>query len=822
MGWLLKKRTKAEKKNEPKSIAEKIDNDVFIVPVVTVDKIGKYGDNITLSWSEKEAEYHLEIEEMASGQIYLIDKVHSPFSLKDRLPEGYYVARLKVLYKKKSIRRESKALFFSTLNDNYFEDKNPRPKHILSMDEGNKFRHSRRFKIVNVSPAETLPPFPQFRWYTTALDVTSFDLALFNKEKSYWVILRGIKNNNAIPAHALEPGEWFVFIKGLRAMGQSWSHPLYIKISEEANQIQDIDVVVRPKYIDDAGEYFTPEKIVKFNSGGKRSTLSNKEWVFKPDSDGNQFIGQNSRIKWPEIMGVSEYEVIFRSEEKGTVHSQTIGGIKDTSAAPIAPLDIGRYRVAVIGKMKYKDGTIMRRFRSAYLSVQVVNTPFTAGYIAMEHDVLTRLEREKAFAEHMDSILGMDYYTNLRLKRWEIENGVTNLFSLPVKLTTLVDYRCNIDCIFCDNGRVPRELPIPEKFIEDFKFFMPYCNTMQVLGGEPLMAKEFKRIVQIASKYPHLTLSTTTNGTLVDDEWAYYFARSNFTKVWMSVDGATEPVYQSMRRGGVLKDVTEGVKKIVSYGSQAPVVGWSFIIARKNYQEIIPYYKLARELGVSSVYYKMLQLRFGPNYPGVGRLDLLMDRELCEKVINDLCVVADMAKRDNIEFDERVISYVKCIHPDLAKKFLNNQAEIKSAEVEGADEVFSGVRAKKLPLPVRGHDDEQIRIFEKLVSLHKSMGNDKFPGISLNERNDNELCHLPFSHLGLNGTNAYMCCYASPKVLPINFKEQYQHLTDVWNSRRYQFSRESFYKRHVKAACLTTCPFMKDEKGVWVIGQLNG
>jgi sulfatase maturation enzyme AslB (radical SAM superfamily) len=760
-----------------------------------------------LSWAEESGiDSTLEIEEQSSGVLTVLKAPRSPIAVHELVPEGYYDARLRI-----SGRQVGQLAHFSTMRASYFEDTNPRPKHILSMDEGNKFEHSRMIRVLNVSPGQVLPPRPHFQWLTRIEGVNGFDLALFNKSGSYWAFLRGIRNNNALPAHALEPGEWFLFVKASRDLGQIWSFPLHFVVAEGAAQEQPADpVIIRPKYMDSEGEYFTRE--IEERRGGNRERSHAASWFFRPEIVGEATLCPT--IKWMPVPGAAAYDLHLTAAGGGAV-SRSLAGLADNGARVEKPLATGSYHVVVHALIRDQASEVVRRIRSAKLELEIVDKPFAASYRAMEKTLLRKLEREKAFAEHMDAIAGMDAATNLKLKRWEVENGVANLLSMPTNLTTLVGYNCNIDCHFCDNGRVPRDIVIPPKFIEDLKFFMPYARAMQVLGGEPLMLKEFRRIVDLAKDHPHLMLATTTNGTLVDDEWAHFFARSNFTQIWMSVDGATEPVYQSMRRGGELRKVVDGVKKITAYGTEAPTVGWSFIVSRRNYQEIVDYYRLARDLGVKSIFYKMLQLRFGPNYPGVGRLDALMDREICAKVMEDLAIVRDMARDDGIHFDERVVSYVRHVHPDLARQFLDAGSGVSRAAVEGSDEVFGRGTGKTLPAPVKGDPKEQQRLLERLIRLHQDLGNNRFKGVPLKQQDGDEFCELPFTHLGLNGTNAYMCCYASPQVLPISFEPDQEHLTDVWNSQRYQFSREAFFNRRVDDACLPTCPYRKQEGVLW-------
>ncbi|MHC4607955.1 MAG: radical SAM protein, partial [Planctomycetota bacterium] len=513
-----------------------------------------------LEWTPSEAfvSYDVEAEEQSTGHIYAFRDAQPPFAVHEHLPEGYYDTRLFAVTER-GRRMPSPLLHFSTLHKYYFEDKNPRPKHVLSMDEGNKFEHSRMFRILNIVPGQALPPCPQVRWLTTVEEVTSFDVVFFNKAKSYWVFLRSIRGTSAIPSHRLEPGAYFIFIKAAREAGQIWSYPLYVEIREDAKQEANPEIVVAPKYMYRTGEYFAPHHVKKHDLSPRKAPRNNNPWLFKPSLDHDSIIGPRPEIKWCAVHGADYYDVFARPEDGSRPH-HVFRKLKETRLSPPEPLPPGNYAVSVHA-VSVSDGKAVRRVRSAPAKVAVTPNPFTQRYLAARRRAARDLRSEKRFAEHMDAIAGMDYQTNVRLLRWEIEHGVTQLYGMPTRLSALVGYDCNIDCIFCDNGRVPRDIRIPDRYIRDLPHFMRYATVMQVLGGEPLMLKDFRRIVDMAADLPHLRLATTTNGTLVDDRWASYFARSNFEWVWMSVDGATERTYRSMRRGGSLESVVKGVRK---------------------------------------------------------------------------------------------------------------------------------------------------------------------------------------------------------------------------------------------------------------------
>lgn len=112
--------------------------------------------------------------------------------------------------------------------------------------------------------------------------------------------------------------------------------------------------------------------------------------------------------------------------------------------------------------------------------------------------------------------------------------------------------RCNIDCKYCfflsksllypDSNQHMSEDQL-EEYVRAFLNSQPDGPiTLVWQGGEPtLMGIDFfRRAVELGEKYRRFTQevshSIQTNGTMIDDEWAQFFAKNNFL-VGLSIDG---------------------------------------------------------------------------------------------------------------------------------------------------------------------------------------------------------------------------------------------------------------------------------------------
>jgi hypothetical protein len=103
----------------------------------------------------------------------------------------------------------------------------------------------------------------------------------------------------------------------------------------------------------------------------------------------------------------------------------------------------------------------------------------------------------------------------------------------------------------------------------------------------------------------------------------------------MSIDGATQPVYEKFRRNGDLELVFDNIRKLVSakreLGKRTPVLSWNFLAFEHNAHEIPLATQIARKLGVDrfrvvnpfDVRWDDPNVRPAPVKAGLRRLDWL-------------------------------------------------------------------------------------------------------------------------------------------------------------------------------------------------------
>ncbi len=210
----------------------------------------------------------------------------------------------------------------------------------------------------------------------------------------------------------------------------------------------------------------------------------------------------------------------------------------------------------------------------------------------------------------LDGGLDRLYEDNLRLGRIEYLSQHIHLHSQPRFLGLVLGNACNIYCPHCyqskngDNLLKPPE--IGRELRREFAGLYPYLANLGVQGGEALAYAGFRDLLDdLAATSSRPILEITTNGTLIDEDWAERMVRLPFRNVAVSIDGGTPATYARLRRGADLGEVLANMRRIQRWkeklGSEFPYLSSFFVVMRSNFREIPRYLELMRDYGVPDI-----------------------------------------------------------------------------------------------------------------------------------------------------------------------------------------------------------------------------
>jgi MoaA/NifB/PqqE/SkfB family radical SAM enzyme len=137
---------------------------------------------------------------------------------------------------------------------------------------------------------------------------------------------------------------------------------------------------------------------------------------------------------------------------------------------------------------------------------------------------------------------------NRRLLLEEIHAGRNVLTAKPLDLMIGVSAHCNISCGFCD-GPLGQYGDLSDRRREEIIALLPTLMSFGVSGpGEPLMNKNFLALLAHISDagYPSLSVSLTTNGTLLTPEFLARTVNVPWGSVRISLNAGSAATWERM------------------------------------------------------------------------------------------------------------------------------------------------------------------------------------------------------------------------------------------------------------------------------------
>lgn len=189
----------------------------------------------------------------------------------------------------------------------------------------------------------------------------------------------------------------------------------------------------------------------------------------------------------------------------------------------------------------------------------------------------------------------------------------------PTLLELALSNTCNLQCVACNGllssairARRERLPPLPEvyrdAFFDDLAAFLPHLVDLKLLGGEPLLAREPRRVLDMlveAGLTPHTHV--TTNGTIWSERIEAYLEALP-VDVSVSIDAVDPERAAAIRVGSDLSQVLANLARFRAATSlTGSSVSITFTLMTESWDQLVPVARLAEEcdmdLHVNSVHY---------------------------------------------------------------------------------------------------------------------------------------------------------------------------------------------------------------------------
>ena len=180
----------------------------------------------------------------------------------------------------------------------------------------------------------------------------------------------------------------------------------------------------------------------------------------------------------------------------------------------------------------------------------------------------------------------------------------------PRQLELSITNTCNLRCVMCNGewsssirsqveGRPPLPAVYDDGFFEQLVPFLPHLERVKLYGGEPFLASETLRVMELLVEQGLTTrCHLTTNGT----QWTPRVERILSmlpVDVAVSLDAATAGTYESIRRGSSWEVVRANLDRFCEWGRRRGTwVSTTFCLMTVNWHELADFFLLADALEI--------------------------------------------------------------------------------------------------------------------------------------------------------------------------------------------------------------------------------
>lgn len=205
--------------------------------------------------------------------------------------------------------------------------------------------------------------------------------------------------------------------------------------------------------------------------------------------------------------------------------------------------------------------------------------------------------------------LGFGFFLSRILKK---PVGIAHPFALSVEPSG----SCQLECPECPTGagvlsRAKGLMSIPafEKTIKETANYLLYLNLY--FQGEPLLHPQLANLIRIASDRKIYT-TISTNGLLLRKKSCQRLIESGLSRIIVSLDGFTQPIYETYRRGGQVENVKSGILNLIEARSNnkknSPLIVVQTLAFEHNNHEIPEIKKWCKKVGVDKLETKSVQI----------------------------------------------------------------------------------------------------------------------------------------------------------------------------------------------------------------------
>ncbi|WP_243362568.1 radical SAM protein [Fundidesulfovibrio terrae] len=183
-----------------------------------------------------------------------------------------------------------------------------------------------------------------------------------------------------------------------------------------------------------------------------------------------------------------------------------------------------------------------------------------------------------------------------------VANQVAEVPTFPQEIMLTTTFNCNYRCRMCFQGHYDKR-EMPWEMVEKLRDAFYFADTMQIIGGEPMIWSHFKAAVALANQ-TSTKVRITSNGALMDEAMRQFIIENQVFNIKLSADAGSAATYKYIRGGNFMRfvnNVLELSKLKLSHGVQWPILEFNFVAQKSNVGELPKLLALADSIGIYQV-----------------------------------------------------------------------------------------------------------------------------------------------------------------------------------------------------------------------------
>jgi MoaA/NifB/PqqE/SkfB family radical SAM enzyme len=255
----------------------------------------------------------------------------------------------------------------------------------------------------------------------------------------------------------------------------------------------------------------------------------------------------------------------------------------------------------------------MQNIKQAIMNKKIIK--FYNWYTARVDYIVSNIKERTLFKTNYQSLKKI----NSHLRQLYLLTGDDQIVSMPSIVNFNITDSCNLACPHCFFHATPEKNKIYNKKHMDLELFyqlaeeaLPFATRYSITQtGEPLTIKNLEEIIEKTKRYG-AKLGVITNGVLLNEKNIPLIIPV-LESIVISMDGATKPVFEKLRKNAKFETVLNNVKLLtltlekLSLKKTIPVM-INFTLMRSNLYDLPYMIPLAEELRVDVLQVSQIQI----------------------------------------------------------------------------------------------------------------------------------------------------------------------------------------------------------------------